>query len=248
MSEPISQEAPDEARSGPAGLVRIAAGIVVLVAVVWLARQAGGYVPAFAEWVESLGFWGPLVFIASYAVAVVAFVPGALLTLAGGAIFDLFWGTVYVFVAAVLGSSAAFLVARYLARDAVARRIAGNPRFAALDRAIGDNGLKIMFLLRLSPAFPFSFMNYAIGLTRISFRDYVLASFGMLPGTLLYVYTGKVIGDFAALAGGAAPEKGTSYYLVVGLGLAATVAVTFLVTRIARRALQEAAHLEEAGQ
>jgi uncharacterized membrane protein YdjX (TVP38/TMEM64 family) len=235
-------------KTGPRGsagrAARIAVGGVALAALVWLARQAGGYVPAFAEWVDSLGFWGPLVFVLGYAAAVVAFVPGALLTLAGGAIFDLFWGSVYVFVAAVLGSSIAFLVARYLARHAVEQRLAGNPRFAALDRAIGDNGLKIMFLLRLSPAFPFSFLNYAIGLTGISFRDYLLASFGMIPGTILYVYAGKAIGEVAALASGAAPERGTGYYVVVGLGLAATVAVTLLVTRIARRALNEAAHLD----
>ena len=226
---------------------KIAIGVVAVAALVLLARQAGQYVPAVAEWVDGLGAWGPLAFILVYAAAVVAFVPGALLTLAGGAIFDLFWGSIYVFTAAVVGSSSAFLVARYVARGAVEKRFGHNARFAALDRAIGDQGLKIMFLLRLSPAFPFNVMNYAIGLTRISFRDYVLASVGMIPGTILYVYYGKLVGDVAALASGAAPERDASYYVVLGIGLAATIAVTALVTRVARRALREAgAGLEEA--
>lgn len=241
MDEPL----PTPEAAPRSNLPRIAIGVVALVALVLLARQAGQYVPAMAQWVDGLGAWGPAAFIVGYALAVVAFVPGALLTLAGGAIFDLFWGSIFVFIAAVLGSSAAFLVARYVARSAVERRLAGNERFAALDRAIGDQGLKIIFLLRLSPAFPFSFMNYAIGLTRISFRDYVLASVGMIPGTILYVYYGKLVGDVAALASGVAPERGTSYYMLLGVGLAATIAVTAVVTRIARKALQEASVIEE---
>jgi uncharacterized membrane protein YdjX (TVP38/TMEM64 family) len=239
--EAISAEAEPRSR---ARLVRAGIGVALLLGLLLAAREAGDYIPAFAAWVDELGFWGPLAFVAVYALGVVAFVPGVLLTLAGGAIFDLFWGTVYVFFAAVIGSSAAFLLARYAARGLVERRLAGNERFATLDRAIGDNGLKIMFLLRLSPAFPFNVMNYAIGLTRISFRDYLLASVGMLPGTVLYVYSGKLAGDVAVLASGHAPERDSSYYVVMIIGLAATIAVTALVTRIARRALAEAALLE----
>ena len=245
MSNSSTSAADDGARAKPAppttgrrGPTKIVAVALAVAALVLLAREAGQYVPAFAAWVESQGAWGPAAFIVGYAAAVIAFVPGALLTLAGGAIFDLLWGTVYVFVAAVIGSCAAFLISRYAARGILERRLGTNPRFTALDRAIGDQGLKIIFLLRLSPAFPFNFMNYALGLTSIRFRDYALASFGMLPGTLLYVYYGKLIGDVAALASGAAPEKN---YLVTGLGLVATIAVTALVTRIASRALREAA-------
>ena len=214
--------------------------VLGLVLGILLARQAGHYVPALAQWVEELGVWGPLGFIAVYAAAVVAFIPGVLLTLVGGALFDLGWGTLYVFTAAVLGSSAAFLVSRYLARDLVERHVSDNPRFSALDRAIGHQGLKIMFLLRLSPAFPFSFMNYAVGLTGIRFRDYLLASVGMLPGTVLYVYYGKLVGDVAALASGVAPEHDAGYYAFLALGLVAAVAVTALVARLASRAVREA--------
>jgi uncharacterized membrane protein YdjX (TVP38/TMEM64 family) len=140
----------------------------------------------------------------------------------------------------VLGSSAAFLVSRYVARSSIERRLAGNVRFAAIDRAVGAQGRKIVFLLRLSPVFPFTLLNYGLGLTNVRFVDYVIASIGMLPGTLLYVYYGKVIGDVAALAGGTAMEKGPADYAILILGLAATIVVTTIVTRIARRALSDA--------
>ena len=221
-------------------LARIALIAIALVALVALGRRAGSYLPQFAQWVNGLGVWGPIAFILGYAVAAVAFVPGSLLTLAAGAIFGLAQGVVYVFIAAVLGSSAAFLVSRYLARHAIERRLASTPRFAAIDRAVGAQGRRIVFLLRLSPVFPFNLLNYGLGLTKVRFADYVAASVGMLPGTLLYVYYGKLAGDVAALAGGAAPEKGAGYYAVLILGLVATVVVTTLVTRTARRALKEA--------
>ena len=221
-------------------ITRLVLGIAALAALIVVGRRAGGYVLGFAGWVKGLGAWGPAVFIAGYVLATVAFVPGVLLTLAAGVIFGLVRGVLYVFVAAVLGSSAAFLIGRYLARTAVERRIAANPRFAAIDRAVGAEGRKIVFLLRLSPVFPFNLLNYALGLTRVRFADFFLASVGMLPGTVLYVYSGKLIGDVTALAGGAAVEKGAAYYAVLVLGLAATVAVTTVVTRTAQRALRDA--------
>ncbi len=235
-------EMPNPTRPQGGGRTLMRVGLVVggLTLLVLLGRQVGAYVPQFARWVDGLGAWGPAVFIVAYAVAAVAFVPGSLLTLAAGAIFGLAQGVAYVFVAAVLGSTAAFLLARYVARGAVERRLATNPRFAAIDRAVGVQGRKIVFLLRLSPAFPFNVLNYALGLTRVRLGDYVAASVGMLPGTVLYVYYGKLIGDVAALAGGAAPDKGAGYYAVLVVGLVATVVVTTLVTRTARRALREA--------
>src|SRR5262249_32056372 len=160
------------------------------------------------EWVRELGVWGPVVFMLGYAVAVVAFVPGSVLTLAAGAIFGLVRGTVYVLIAATLGSAAAFLVSRHLARSAVERRLARNRRFAAIDRAVEAEGRRIVLLLRLSPAFPFTLLNYALGLTRVRFADFVIASVGMLPGTVLYVYCGKLAGDVAAFAGGAPVARG----------------------------------------
>ncbi len=234
-SAPLEPTAP-----GASPWAKIAVGVVALAAVVLLGRAAGGYVQAFAEWVDGLGAWGPAAFIAGYALAVAAFVPASLLTLAGGAIFGVAQGTAYVFAAAVAGSTLAFLISRYLARAAIERRLAGNDKFAAIDRAVRDQGRRIVFLLRLSPAFPFNLLNYALGLTSVRFADYLAASVGMLPGTLLYVYSGKAIGDVAAIAGGAARERGASDFALLAVGLLATAVVTALVTRIARRALAEA--------
>lgn len=232
-SRPGGQE-----RSGRPAWVRwglLAAGLIALLVA---GRSVGDLVPRFAAWVDGVGVWGPVVFVIGYAVATVAFVPGSLLTLAAGALFGLLEGTVYVFAGASTGAALAFLVSRYLARDAVERRLRGHPRFATIDRAIGREGLKIVTLLRLSPVFPFNLLNYALGLTRVRFVDYLVASLGMIPGTFLYVYYGKALGTLAAVAGGAEIERGAGYWVVLSLGLVATVVVTTFVTRIARRALR----------
>jgi uncharacterized membrane protein YdjX (TVP38/TMEM64 family) len=230
-------DAADPARRFPVGRVLVAIAVVALLLI--SGRRLGALIPAFTTWVDGLGVWGPVVFVAGYALATVALVPGSLLTLAAGAIFGLGKGTALVLVAATLGASAAFLVSRYVARGLVDRRLAGNERFAAIDRAIGTQGRRIVLLLRLSPVFPFNLLNYALGLTRVRFADYLVASIGMLPGTMLYVYYGKVAGDVARLAGGAVVPRGPAYYGVVALGLVATVVVTTLVTRTARRALEQ---------
>jgi len=219
-------------------LTRIVLGLAALVALVIFGRFTGSYIPQFADWVEGLGVWGPLAFGLGYVIATVAFVPGSLLTLAAGAIFGVPLGTLLVFCAATLGAGLAFLVFRHLARHAIEERLAGNARFAAIDRAVADDGGKIVLLLRLSPVFPFNLLNYALGLTRVRFADYMLASIGMLPGTLLYVYYGALAGEVAALAGGVV-ERSAGYYGVLGVGLIATIAVTGFVTRAARRALRE---------
>jgi uncharacterized membrane protein YdjX (TVP38/TMEM64 family) len=202
-----------------------------------LGRYAGQYVPRFASWVESLGVWAPVVFIAGYALATVAFVPGVLLTLAAGAIFGVLRGTLYVMIGATIGACAAFLIARYVARDAIEKRIRQNARFAAIDRAIGREGWKLVLLLRLSPIFPFNLLNYALGLTKVPFRDYAIACVGMIPGSVLYVYSGKVAGDVAAAVAGQARPGGAASYALIAVGLVATIIATVLITRTARRAL-----------
>lgn len=214
--------------------------VVAVLALVLLGRQLGSYVVGFASWVEGLGGWGPVVFMLGYVVATLAFVPGSILTMAAGALFGLLWGTLWVAIAATAGAALAFLTARHLARDAVERRLEGDRRFVAIDRAVASQGLKIVFLMRLSPVFPFNLLNYALGLTQVKFRDFLLASVGMLPGTFLYVYYGKAIGSLAALASGSRVEQGPEKWIGLWVGLAATAAVTFYITHIARKALQEA--------
>ena len=241
-SEAMTQTKPISEADGASLSSKLIKGALIILGLVLLVvagRALGGYVPQFATWVGGLGFWGPLVFIAGYAIATVAFIPGSLLTLPAGAIFGLVKGTAYVFLGATLGSALAFLVARYVARQAVERRLESSPRFEAVDQAVAREGLKIVFLLRLSPAFPYNLLNYALGLTRVRFRDYFIASLGMIPATFLYVYYGKALGSLAALAGGTQVERGAGHWTLLGVGLLATLAVTTLVTRIARRALQQ---------
>jgi uncharacterized membrane protein YdjX (TVP38/TMEM64 family) len=240
---PAETAVPQQKPASPLSKGKLAAyaviGLALVAGLILAGRQAGAYVPRFAHWVEGLGVWGPIVFILGYAVAAVAFIPGSLLTLAAGAIFGLAKGTVYSLIGATLGAAAAFLVARYGARGAIERRIAGNAKFAAIDKAVGREGFKIVALLRLSPVFPFNLLNYALGLTKVGFWPYVAASIAMLPGTLLYVYYGKAAGSLAALAGGAKTEKGPGDWIVLGLGLVATIAVTAFVTRLAGKALRQ---------
>lgn len=217
------------------GLIVIGLAVLALVGS-HLAHRLSG----LPQRIAAMGAWAPAIFAAAYAMATVAFVPGAILTLAAGALFGVGMGVAVVFVGATVGASLAFLIARYAARGAVERALAGDARFGAIDRAIGRDGRRITLLLRLSPLFPFNLLNYALGLTNVRFVDYLIASLGMLPGTVLYVYSGKVAGDVALLARGAGPARGAGYYALVVAGLAATVVVTVLITRVARRALREA--------
>ena len=218
----------------------IAIGVCVIAAFFALGKWGGKYVPEFTAWVHGLGSWGPVVFIGGYILASVAGIPGSVLTLAAGAIFGLWLGVTYVFIGATLGSIAAFLVSRYVARRFVEKKLGNNPRFESIDKAIADEGRKIVFLLRLSPVFPFSLLNYALGLTKVRLIDFIVASVGMLPGTMLYVYYGKLAGDVAAVAGGAATPHDAKYWSFLGLGLVATIVVTALITRAARKALENA--------
>ena len=233
------EEAQANARK-PLPIGRVLFGLVAIVALIALGRTFGVFLDRFVEWVDGLGPLGPIAFILGYIGSTVAFIPGSVLTLAAGAIFGLGEGVLYVMTGATLGSSVAFLLARYVAREAVEQRIAGNTKFAAVDRAVGREGWKIVVLLRLSPVFPYNLLNYGLGLTQVRFRDYVLASIGMLPGSFLYTYSGFLVGDVIRLAGDAGPERGPLYYAVVVVGLLATIAVTAVVTKTARQAIAEA--------
>src|SRR5215510_16186752 len=190
---------------------------------------------AALDWIGKLGPWGPVIFVALYVVATVLFVPGSVLTLGAGAVFGVVLGSVCVSISATLGATAAFLVGRYLARDAIARKIEKNEKFAAIDRAVADEGWKIVFLTRLSPVFPFTLLNYAFGLTRVKLGHYVLASWiGMMPGTVMYVYLGSLVNVSAGHR-----QRTTGEWVLYGVGLLATVAVTVFVTRLARNALAQ---------
>ncbi|AFY73864.1 hypothetical protein Syn7502_01824 [Synechococcus sp. PCC 7502] len=189
------------------------------------------------QWIEGLGYGGGLAFIVIYIIATVAFLPGSILTLGAGVVFGVIWGSIYVFIGATLGAIAAFLVGRYGARKWISQEIAGNPKFAAIDQAVAKEGFKIVFLTRLSPIFPFNLLNYAFGATGVSLKDYSLASVGMIPGTVMYVYIGSLAGDIARLGAGNSPNNLIIQWIIRIMGLIATVAVTIYVTRLAQSAL-----------
>ncbi len=210
-----------------------------------LAADGGGFNPQqllvnALEWVKDLGPVGAIAFIGIYIVATVAFLPGSVLTLGAGVVFGVVQGSLVVFIGATLGATLAFLVGRYMARGWVAKKIEGNQNFAAIDKAVGKEGLKIVTLLRLSPIFPFNVLNYGLGVTGVSLKDYFLGSVGMFPGTVMYVYLGSLAGNLATIGAGDAPSNPTVTWAIRIIGLIATVAVTVVVTRVARKALAEA--------
>lgn len=191
-------------------------------------------------WVDSLGSLGAIAFIVLYILATVAFLPGSILTLGAGVVFGVFFGSLYVFIGATLGAIAAFLVGRYLARDWVAQKIAGNQKFTAIDQAVGKEGFKIVLLTRLSPIFPFFLLNYAYGVTGVSLKDYAIASVGMIPGTVMFVYIGSLAGNLATLGTQNQTVNPVLEWTIRIIGFMATVAVTLYVTKLARKALDEA--------
>ncbi len=181
-------------------------------------------------WILEMGAWGPVVFIALYAIAVVAAVPASVLTIAAGAMFGSVLGVFSVSVASTLGATLAFGVARWFARDSVASWLGQNERFLALDRMTAEHGAIVVAITRLVPIFPFTFLNYGFGLTGVRFRTYVLWSWlCMLPGTILYVVGADAVTK--GLAEGRVP------WLLVGVVVAVAFGLTMIVRR-ARRALQ----------
>ncbi|MCU0586336.1 MAG: TVP38/TMEM64 family protein [Desulfobacterales bacterium] len=189
------------------------------------------------SWISGLGALGFIFFIGLYILACVFMLPGSVLSLVSGVMFVVLKGGITVLFGATLGATCAFLTGRYLARNWVARRIAGNEKFKAVDDAVGREGWKIVLLTRLSPIFPFNLLNYAYGVTQVRLRHYILASaVGMIPGTAMYVYLGSLAGDLASLGAGG-QTRTTAEWVLYGVGLLATVAVTVFVTRVARKAL-----------
>ena len=215
-------------------LVALVIAAFTLPIVDWLA--------AFFAWVQANPTIAWAVFIAFYVGAVVHMLPGSLLTLGAGYLFGLGYGFAIVSFASTVGATCAFLVGRFFARQWVASKLSAMPRFSALDRAVGARGALVVLLTRLSPAFPFTLLNYALGLTQVPLKTYLLVSWlGMMPGTLLYVYLGSIAQNLTAVFSGELAESPVGNTLLY-LGLAATLALTVLITRFASGALDQ--HLD----
>jgi uncharacterized membrane protein YdjX (TVP38/TMEM64 family) len=195
----------------------------------------------FNTWVAHMGVTGIFIFIGAYAMATVLLAPGSILTIGAGFAFGLWKGFLAVSAGSTLGAALAFLVARFIARDKVEAIAKGNDKFRRLDNAIGKQGAKLIFLLRLSPVIPFNISNYFYGLTSVKFWPYVLVSWiGMIPGTFLFVYIGAASQvAVSAASSGQAVKHGWQYWAFTSVGLAATIMVTIWVTKIAREALRK---------
>lgn len=236
-----SLNSPTPAPRAGGGWLRFVLAVVALAGGALLTRQFHliQRLPELLDWFRSLGPLGAVAFVVAYVLACVLFLPGSPLTLGAGALFGVPFGFALVSLASTLGATASFLIGRFVARDWIGTKAVGNAKFGAIDAAIGREGWKIVALLRLSPLFPFSLLNYALGLTRVKFCDYVLASWlGMMPGTLLYVWLGALAGGAARQAGGH-HQRTPAEWTLFGIGLLATVAVTFYVTRVAKQALNK---------
>ena len=209
----------------------VAAALVALVTA-YQTLPVQSWAASYRAWLEGLGWMGWIAFTLIYAVATTALVPGAILTLAGGLAFGL-WAFPLVVVGATAGA-ASFLAARHLVRDRVRAMMADRPGLRAVDGAMREGDWKVVSLLRLSPALPFSLQNWFLGTTSVRFWPQLWATFfGIMPGTLLYVWIGSVGG--MAASGGA--SRATT--VLLGVGVLATFAVTVVVTRRAKAKLAE---------
>ena len=189
---------------------------------------------AVRAWIDGLGALGFIAFGLTYILAAVLLIPVWPLSITGGLAFGI-WGFVLVPISATLGASAAFLISRYFARGKIREWLAQRPQYDAIEQAVSEEGWKVIILLRLSPLVPYNLMNYFCGMTGVSFAAYLVATFfGTIPVTAMYVYLGY-LGQSVATG-----SMGWLQWTLLALGLAATVAVTVLITRKVRPKLQTA--------
>ena len=196
------------------------------------------------SWFEPLMGWlrtplGGVVFIPLYAIWVTLLLPGVWASMLAGALYGTWWGSLIVFVGACLGAEAAFLLGRSWLRDWTSKRLTQFPKLQAVERAVSREGLKLVLLTRLSPAFPFSLLNLAYGLSEVSLRDYNIGLIGILPGTVLFCALGALAGDVARFGDVLTGEASAEAWILRVVGVLATVAVVWLVGRAAQRALAD---------
>jgi len=227
--------------------IRLVSLGVIAASLLLLARQLpfDDFARQLAGWTAEKGMWGKIGFILVYVITTVLLLPAWILTVVAGATFGLLTGTILVVLGANLAVAVCFLISRHLAREAVARRLQDHPRFAAIDRAVSAGGWRVVALLRLSPVIPFTLQNYLYGVTAIRFWHCVLTSaVAMLPGTFLYVYLGYA-GRVGLSAAGSGGGRTPGEWSMIGVGLAATAAVTVYITRLARRELKRQGEISE---
>jgi uncharacterized membrane protein YdjX (TVP38/TMEM64 family) len=214
-------------------VVKIVIGILIVVAIIVAVRMlpVAQWLTQFQAYVRGAGAIGYIVYAIVYAICVVLFVPATILTLGAGAIFGLAGGTLVVIAGATLGATLAFLLARTILRARIEKMTEHNPKFRALDQAIAREGTKIVFLVRLSVLFPFTWINYAFGLTGVRLGTYVWTTFlGIAPATFAFVYIGSIAHE--------ATTASRARLVVYVLGAVAALAVSIVIGRIATKAIR----------
>ncbi len=220
-------------------ITKIGAILLAIAAFLWGVRQLpiNDWITAFEGVLTQLGVLAPMLYFCVYIFACIAMLPGSALTLLAGAIWGVVKGAVLVSASSVAGATVACLIGRYIAREKVEKQMEKFPKFKAVADSLEDGGLKLVTLIRLSPAFPFNLLNYMMGVTRVKLKDYVLGSWiGMFPGTVMYVYLGAAGKEVVAAQGGGG--KTPLEWALLAVGLAATIAVTVVITRKARATLK----------
>jgi uncharacterized membrane protein YdjX (TVP38/TMEM64 family) len=217
--------------------LKIIIGILILAAIIVTFRvlPVADWLKAFQEYVRGAGPIGYVVYALVYAICCVLFIPATVLTIGAGAIFGVVAGSIVVVAGATLGATLSFLLARTVMRKKVESMTAGNAKFRSLDRAITREGAKIVLLIRLAPVFPFTYINYAFGLTGIKLVPYVLATlFGILPGTIAFVY----LSDAAVTAATGSAGQAKTIINIVGAVIALIASI--FVARVATKAIKQA--------
>jgi uncharacterized membrane protein YdjX (TVP38/TMEM64 family) len=209
--------------------------IIAAIVIAYRLLPVNDWLKHFQTYVRGLGALGYVVYIAVYAICVVAFIPASILTLGAGAIFGFIGGTIVVIIGATIGATLAFLLARTVMRKRIEEKTRGNKKFEALDRAIANEGMKIVFLVRLAVVFPFTWVNYAFGLTAIPLWRYVLATFlGIIPATAAFVFASS------AATKAATGETSNITKIVYIAGGVVAIIVSVLIGRIASKAIRRA--------
>ncbi|ERN02038.1 uncharacterized protein LOC18430138 [Amborella trichopoda] len=202
--------------------------------------QINAFLTQFSGFIEDYGPAGYALFVAVYAGLEVLAIPAIPLTMSAGLLFGTVTGTIIVSISGTVAATVAFLIARYFARERIMTMVEGNKKFLAIDRAIGENGFKVVTLLRLSPLLPFSLGNYLYGLTSVKFVPYVLGSWlGMLPGTWAYVSAGAFGRAIIQEESDVGLPGGNGQLVTLGLGLLFTAIAAAYVTQLAKDAVKD---------
>lgn len=215
-----------------------ALGLLAAIALIIFRFPLSTWLPSFVEWIRDTGPLGQVAFAAAYTVATVFLLPSSVFCVSAGFIYGPVTGVLVMIPTCLVAGTVIFIASRFLFRAWVIQKISNDARLKNLDAAIHDDGKRLVFLLRLSPISPFAVVNYALGATRVKYRDFLLGTLmGMLPGISLYVYTGSLLNDVTQILSGERPHLGMTQQVFYVLGFVATLAVTVVVTRLARKAL-----------